>query len=109
MAKGSKKPNDTELKFGLKFDNKELARGIRESLRILSSFTRGVAREFSKLNMLTPKDFKFAQAQKLTTPTLLPSDISKENAMIEQSKSKIKSLESATSQAAQSTEIIGQS
>ena len=29
--------------------------------------------------------------------------------MIEQSKSKIKSLESATSQAAQSTEIIGQS
>ena len=63
MAKGSKKPNDTELKFGLKFDNKELARGIRESLRILSSFTRGVAREFSKLNMLTPKDFKFAQAK----------------------------------------------
>ncbi len=93
MAKGSKKPNDTELKFGLKFDNKELARGIRESLRILSSFTRGVAREFSKLNMLTPKDFKFAQAQKLTTPTLLPSDISKENAMIEQSKRNISALQ----------------
>lgn len=77
MAKGSKKPNDTELKFGLKFDNKELARGIRESLRILSSFTRGVAREFSKLNMLTPKDFKFAQAQKHTTPEVLPSDKAK--------------------------------
>ena len=74
-----KKKSDTELQFGIKFDNRELARGVRESLRILSTFSKGIAREFAKLGSIAlPKglgEFNYGGDYRKKTATPTEEDI----------------------------------